>query len=194
AGGSMPGMNMGNNEAKENNNQVKGQVSTEKFLEGEAYDFREETPDDFRKQLDAVIHAYLSLKDGLVEADEKTTFVYSTQLYEALLDIDGSVLKGKAKAFWEEKKNFLMKHAKLCKEASTIAGKRENFIYLSQPLIKVVEVYGPGDETLYIDFCPMANNNKGAFWLSASKNIQNPFMNEGMRSCGEVKQEIVPNK
>jgi len=194
AGGSMPGMDMGNNAAKENNSQVKGQVSTEKFLEGQAYDFRVETPDSFRKQLDAVIHAYLSLKDGLVEADEKATFKYSTQLYEALQDIDGSVLKGKAKAFWEEKKNFLMKHAKLCKEASTIAGKRENFIYLSQPLINVVEVYGPGDETLYIDFCPMANNNKGAFWLSASKNIQNPFMNEGMRSCGEVKQEIVPNK
>tara|TARA_R110002049_G_scaffold88768_3_gene223801 strand:+ start:8215 stop:10050 length:1836 start_codon:yes stop_codon:yes gene_type:complete len=189
AGGSMPGMDMGNDAQV-----VKGQVSTEKFLEGRAYDFRKETPEAFRKQLDAVINAYLSLKDGLVEADEKATFKYSTVLYEALQDIDGSVLKGEAKAFWEEKKSFLMQHAKLCKEASTIAGKRENFIYLSQPLIKVVEAYGPGEAKLYVDFCPMANNNKGAFWLSASKTIENPFMDEGMRSCGEVKQEISSNK
>lgn len=189
AGGSMQGMDMGDDGQLE-----KGQVSTEKFLEGKAYDFRKETPDAFRKQLDAVINAYLSLKDGLVEADEKATFKYSTQLYEALQDIDGSVLKGEAKAFWEEKKSFLMQHAKLCKEASTIAGKRENFIYLSQPLIKVVEAYGPGEAKLYVDFCPMANNNKGAFWLSASKTIENPFMDEGMRSCGEVKQEISSNK
>lgn len=198
AGGAMPGMpgmNMGNEGQMDNKEMIKkGQVSTEKFLEGKAYDFRKETPEPFRQQLDAVIHAYLSLKDGLVQADEKATSKYSSELLEALQNVDGKVLKGDAKVFWEEKKSFLMQHAKLCKEASTIAGKRENFIYLSQPLIKVVEAYGPGDEKLYVDFCPMANNNKGAFWLSANPEIQNPFMAADMRSCGEVKQEIASNK
>lgn len=86
-----------------------------------------------------------------------------------------------------------MQHAKLCQEAPSIDGKRENFIYLSQPLIKIVESFGPGDETLYVDYCPMANNNKGAFWLSQSEEIRNPFMKEAMRSCGEVKQVIDSN-
>ncbi|SDR67919.1 membrane fusion protein, Cu(I)/Ag(I) efflux system [Gillisia sp. Hel1_33_143] len=192
----MPGMNMGGaSNTKTDDEQIKqGQVSTKKFLEGKVYDFRKDTPKAFRQQLDAVIHAYLSLKDGLVQADEKATSKYSSELLKALQNVDGNVLKGDAKAFWEEKKSFLMQHAKLCKEASTIAGKRENFIYLSQPLIKVVEAYGPGDEKLYVDFCPMANNNKGAFWLSADQEIQNPFMAADMRSCGEVKQEITSNK
>lgn len=192
----MPGMNKGSASStkKDDTKIIKGQISTEKFLEGKAYDFRKGTPKAFRQQLDVVIHAYLSLKVGLVQADEKATSKYSSELLEALQNVDGKVLKGDAKAFWEEKKSFLMQHARLCKEASTIAGKRENFIYLSQPLIKVVEAYGPGDEKLYVDFCPMANNNKGAFWLSASKVIENPFLEESMRDCGEVKQEITSNK
>ncbi|SFC38315.1 membrane fusion protein, Cu(I)/Ag(I) efflux system [Flagellimonas taeanensis] len=193
----MPGMNMGGETKGQMDGKEmiqKGQVGTEKFLEGKAYDFRNETPKAFRQQLNAVIHAYLSLKDGLVQADEKSTSRYSSELVGALQNVDDNVLKGDAKAFWEEKKSFLMQHAKLCKEASTIAGKRENFIYLSQPLIKVVEAYGPGDEKLYVDFCPMANDNKGAFWLSANQEIQNPFMPADMRSCGEVKQEIASNK
>lgn len=193
----MPGMNMGSAPKGQMDNKEmikKGQVSTEAFLNGKAYDFRKETPKAFRKQLDAVIHAYLSLKDGLVQADEKATSKSSSELLEALQNVEDKVLKGDAKTFWDEKKSFLMQHAKLCKEASTIAGKRENFIYLSQPLIKVVEAYGPGEEKLYVDFCPMANNNKGAFWLSANPKIQNPFMVADMRSCGEVKQEIASNK
>ena len=181
----MPGMKMGDGSA------MKGaQKSTEKFIEGKAYDFRDHVPAVFRKQLDAVIEAYINLKDGMVQADEKATAKYSSSLLDVIQQVDGSLLKGDAKAFWEEKKSFLMQHARLCKEASTIAGKRENFIYLSQPLIKLVEAFGPGDEKLYVDYCPMANNNKGAFWLSETKEIRNPFMAESMRSCGEVKQEI----
>lgn len=195
-GGSMPGMNMGGNAKGQLDDKEmikKGQVSTEKFLEGKAYDFRNETPKAFRQQLDDVIEAYLALKEGLVLADANATKKYSSELMESLNKLDGNLLKGDAKTFWDEKKDFLMQHAKLCQEAPSIDGKRENFIYLSQPLIKIVESFGPGDETLYVDYCPMANNNKGAFWLSQSEEIRNPFMKEAMRSCGEVKQVIDSN-
>ena len=171
-----------------------GQIKTEKFIEGKAYDFRDQTPAAFRKQLDVVIDAYLNLKDGMVAGDEKLTSRYSTALLNALEKIDGNLQKGEAKAFWEEKKSFLLQHAKLCKEAPDMEGKRKNFIFLSEPLIKLVTAFGPGDEMLYVDYCPMANDNQGAYWLSQTKVIQNPFMPEIMLSCGEVKKEIPPNK
>jgi Cu(I)/Ag(I) efflux system membrane fusion protein len=191
----MPGMNMGSASStkKDNTKIIKGQINTEKFLEGKAYDFRKETPKAFRQQLDNVIDAYLSLKEALVVANEEATKKYSSQLMASLQKLDGNLLKGDAKAFWEEKKDFLMEHAKLCQEASSIAGKRENFIYLSQPLIKIVEVFGPGDETLYVDYCPMANDNKGAYWISEVEEIRNPFMPEDMLTCGEVKKKISAN-
>lgn len=186
----MPGMKM----APESN--IKDtQIKTERFVEGTAHDFRKQTPDAFRKQLDEVIDAYLNLKEGLVAADKNITAKYSSALLAALQKVNGDLLKdGEAKAFWDEKKSFLMEHAQLCKEAPTIDGKRENFIYLSEPLIKTVEAFGPGNEKLYVDYCPMANNNKGAYWLSETKEIRNPFMEgKDMLTCGEVKKEIPAN-
>ncbi|MCJ8167125.1 efflux RND transporter periplasmic adaptor subunit [Pontibacter sp. E15-1] len=188
AGGAMagmPGMDMPGTEAN------LSQTSTSKFVEGDAVDLRNQVPAAFKKQLNEVVDAYLMLKEALVEADEKETAKYSTALLAALNKVDDKLLKGDAKAFWEEKKSFLFQHTKLCKEANTIEGKRENFIFLSQPLIKIVEAFG-ARQTLYVDFCPMAKGGEGAYWLSEAKEIQNPFMAAKMRTCGEVKDVIKP--
>ncbi|WP_377528283.1 efflux RND transporter periplasmic adaptor subunit, partial [Pontibacter rugosus] len=186
AGGAMAGMagmDMPGTEAN------LSQTPTSKFVEGDVADFRGQVPAAFMKQLNDVVDAYLALKEALVEADEKETAKYSTALLAALHKVNDKLLKGDTKDFWEEKKSFLFQHAKLCKEADTIEGKRENFIFLSQPLIKIVEAFGARQQ-LYVDFCPMAKGGEGAYWLSETKEIRNPFMAANMRTCGEVKDVI----
>jgi Cu(I)/Ag(I) efflux system membrane fusion protein len=188
AGGAMagmPGMDMPGSD------KAPSQIKTSKFVEGDVLDLRDQVPAAFRKQLNGVVDAYLLLKEALVKADEKETAKYSSALLDALNKIDDKLLKGDAKAFWEEKKSFLFQHTKLSKEADTIEGKRENFIFLSQPLIKIVEAFG-ARQTLYVDYCPMANNQKGAYWLSEVEEIRNPFMAANMRTCGEVRDVIKP--
>jgi len=44
--------------------------------------------------------------------------------------------------------------------------------------------------TIYKQFCPMAFNNKGAYWLSNSKDIYNPYFGDAMLRCGRVDSEI----
>jgi hypothetical protein len=36
----------------------------------------------------------------------------------------------------------------------------------------------------------MANNNKGALWLSEVKEIKNPYFGSKMLTCGSVKKQI----
>jgi hypothetical protein len=36
----------------------------------------------------------------------------------------------------------------------------------------------------------MANNGKGAFWLSETKDIKNPYMGKAMLTSGSIKEEI----
>jgi hypothetical protein len=36
----------------------------------------------------------------------------------------------------------------------------------------------------------MANNDKGAYWLSQIKEIQNPYMGQKMPNCGEIKKVL----
>ena len=40
--------------------------------------------------------------------------------------------------------------------------------------------------TIYIQHCPMADNNKGADWLSLNKAIKNPYFGDKMLHCGSV--------
>jgi len=43
---------------------------------------------------------------------------------------------------------------------------------------------------LYRQYCPMAFQNKGAYWLSSEKKIMNPYFGDKMLHCGVVKEEF----
>ena len=44
--------------------------------------------------------------------------------------------------------------------------------------------------TIYKQYCPMAFNNKGAYWFSAVPEIRNPYFGDKMLTCGKVAKEI----
>jgi Cu(I)/Ag(I) efflux system membrane fusion protein len=166
------------------------QIAIDAFVEGDTMNFRDQAPQAFQAQLNEVVQAYLGLKEALVQADVKAAEEYSTRMTAALQNTDGSLLDGTARTFWEEKKTFLARHLRLSLEAQDIAAKRENFVFLSTPMVKVVQAFGGGGQELYIQYCPMANENRGAYWVSQEKAIRNPFMGESMLTCGEVKKKI----
>ncbi|HQE11916.1 MAG TPA: hypothetical protein PLQ78_04150 [Flavipsychrobacter sp.] len=39
---------------------------------------------------------------------------------------------------------------------------------------------------VYRQYCPMAFNDKGAYWLSNEEKIMNPYFGKKMLTCGEV--------
>ena len=54
-------------------------------------------------------------------------------------------------------------------------------------LLKGAEVKNSG---VYHEFCPMAFNEKGAFWLSNDPDIKNPYFGKKMLECGEVTDSL----
>jgi hypothetical protein len=44
--------------------------------------------------------------------------------------------------------------------------------------------------TIYKQYCPMAFSNTGAYWLSESKEIRNPYFGDKMLKCGRIVSEI----
>lgn len=42
----------------------------------------------------------------------------------------------------------------------------------------------------YEQYCPMADDNNGAYWLSESNKVLNPYFGSSMLNCGEIKNEI----
>ena len=72
---------------------------------------------------------------------------------------------------------------------SDIATQRAHFKHLSAHMISSVQLFGI-NQKVYSEFCPMADNNKGAYWISLEKEVRNPYYGEAMLTCGEVKATL----
>ncbi|HET8855446.1 MAG TPA: DUF3347 domain-containing protein, partial [Salinimicrobium sp.] len=146
-----------------------------------------EVSETFKEQLSAVVDAYLVLKKDLVEG--KDAGKSGAGLLKTVEAVDANSLNGEAGNFWAEYGTVLTEHARLTKEAKSIEEKRENFVSISSSLIKLVQAFG-SDQPLFVDHCPMANSDRGAYWLSEVEEIRNPYFGDAMLTCGEVVLEI----
>ncbi len=71
-----------------------------------------------------------------------------------------------------------------------IEEQRELFRLISNEMIQWASSTQSVSSKLYVQFCPMANNNKGAKWLSSEEQIRNPFYGDVMLKCGSIVEVI----
>lgn len=144
--------------------------------------------EDQDSQTVRIVNDYLELKDALVSDNTEEAAKAGKNLVVAF---EGFNMNG----FNEEEQEELIEIIEDAKEhaehitMSDIAHQREHFDILSIDLADMLEITG-SPKPLYQQFCPMYNNNKGAIWLSASKEIKNPYFGQKMLTCGEVQKEF----
>jgi Cu(I)/Ag(I) efflux system membrane fusion protein len=71
-----------------------------------------------------------------------------------------------------------------------IEAARQKFQAISETMVAMSQSFEPLENIIYVQFCPMADNNKGANWISKDKEIKNPYFGKSMLTCGEVSLEI----
>ena len=169
---------------------VPPQMDVRAYLKENAYDFREVVPKPFQQELDKLLAGYLKLKNALIEGKEEESLTLTREFAANLQKIEGTGLTGEAADFWQEKKSFLLQHSEEGMEAKSLKLQRENFVYLSDAMIKTVAAFGLQNRTVFVDYCPMANSDKGAYWLSEVAEIRNPYYGDAMLSCGEIVEQI----
>jgi len=144
----------------------------------------------FQKQLLQVVEAYVKLKDALVQTDAESTMKYAQVFENELAKVDLKLLKNNtAHKHWIDVYKGLKKTADTMLKSKKIEAQRVQFIRLSSDVIKAVQIFGINKE-VYNQFCPMANNDKGANWLSFQENIKNPYFGDAMLTCGNVEETI----
>ena len=74
---------------------------------------------------------------------------------------------------------------------SDLAAQREAFYSLTQAYLVSLESK-PGEDTLYLQFCPMAFDFEGATWISREKVVMNPYFGDEMLNCGVVRKPLLP--
>jgi len=144
----------------------------------------------FREQLKGVFEKYTNLKDALVNDDPTKAKEAATTVVSSLGKIDMKLLSDKnAHNHWMKLENEIKASANSIASETEIKEQRNHFKHLSSHLISAVEIFGI-NQKVYSQFCPMADNNKGAFWISLDKDIRNPYYGEQMITCGSTIDSI----
>ena len=144
----------------------------------------------FQNQLKIVFNTYISLKNALVKDDSKIVEEKAKEMLVNLNQIDMKLLTDKnAHNHWMQIEKELKSYANSISGTTNIKKQRNHFKQLSSHLTSSIQLFGI-NEKVYNQFCPMADNNKGAYWLSKEEQVLNPYFGDAMLKCGEVKQVI----
>ncbi len=140
--------------------------------------------------VDDVVTSYIQLKNALANDNGNEAASAGKQISQAMAQLDGASFSEDQKKMYNDVKDDMKEHAKhISDNGNKIEHQREHFDMLSKSMYDLVKVSKPS-QTLYLDHCPMYNDNKGANWLSEVKEIRNPYLGKKMPDCGEVKEEI----
>lgn len=145
---------------------------------------------DFQKQLSNVFVAYVTLKDAFVSSDAANVKTEAAKTQTLLASVDMKLLEGPAHQDWMNYLGGLESSLKEIQSTDDLEAQRKAFSTLSDNLYKSVKAFGLGGATAYYEFCPMAFNNEGGFWLSNEEKIRNPYFGDKMLTCGVVKEKL----
>ena len=145
---------------------------------------------DFQNQLKIVFNDYIKLKDALVKDDSNNVMTESKRLLTNLSKVDMKLLIDKeAHNHWMSLEKEIKASAISISNTSGIKEQRNHFKHLSSHLANAIQLFGVNEKVFY-QFCPMADDNNGAYWLSKDQKVINPYFGDAMLTCGEVKQVI----
>jgi hypothetical protein len=137
-----------------------------------------------------ILNAYLQIKNYLTEDNSAGAATAGKKLVAAVKNFDKSGLTEAQKKTYEDVESDAIENADhIGANGGKIAHQREHFELLSKDIYDLVKAIGAG-QVLYRDFDSMYNKGKGAYWLSETKEIKNPYMGKAMLTSGSVKEEI----
>lgn len=148
------------------------------------------TPMKFKDQLNQVAKTYLLVKKALVNDNAKEASKYAKILIQNIDAVDMNLVKGSAHIYWMKKNNEMKTSAKSLTNNTNIEKQRISFKKISNSIIDVLKAFGVENKSLYVQFCPMADNKKGGYWLSEQSTVKNPYMGSSMLTCGSTEYKL----
>lgn len=134
---------------------------------------------------------YMEVKDALTEDDEAAAREHFGKLADEARNSEEMNNHEEHSEKHAEHHGKMLEALQNAEESENIEDFREAFKGISKHLAKAVENQDyEGDEEVHLQYCPMADDSDGAYWLSWNEEIVNPYMGEEMPNCGSNKESI----
>ena len=146
--------------------------------------------EEVKSQIGETYKSYISLKNALVEAKSEDAQQAAQSLKANADKVTSASIEGEAKNFISEQVAMVSQHAEQIAGSTDIDAQRAQLAMLSSSLFSLIKATGANSQTAYYQFCPMANNEKGAYWISENQEIRNPYFGDEMLKCGENKETL----
>ncbi len=127
------------------------------------------------KKVQEIYEAYLNVKAGLVNSNNDAVRSGSKKL-EGILDDS-------------EDDKQLKATSKLISLTKDIKKQRDFFVTMTNEVLKRASKSKITSGKVFKQYCPMAFDGTGGYWLSDSEEIRNPYFGKEMLICGSVKEE-----
>jgi copper chaperone CopZ len=140
-------------------------------------------------QLKAVFDNYFALKDALVKSDGNMASDKAKELLNALNVVQMNKLSNEQHTVWMKVMKDLKFDTEHIEETKDVGHQRDHFNTLSDNMYQLLKVSKQETPTYY-QHCPMANDGKGANWLSKENTVKNPYYGSQMLTCGKTVETI----
>lgn len=140
-------------------------------------------------ELKPIFDLYFEIKDALVNTDVKAATLQAEKLLASLSAVKMESLSSDVHTLWMKHLPSLQSDADKIFRSKDISKQRNYFMALSTNMYELIKVSKP-DEPVFYQFCPMANDGKGANWLSLENAIKNPYYGAQMMTCGRTVETI----
>ncbi|MGI0105316.1 DUF3347 domain-containing protein [Salinimicrobium sp. WS361] len=127
------------------------------------------------EQVGTAYQHYMHVKTALVNTNAEEAMSGGKMLVEALANVENNAQALEA--------------AQTIANSTEINAQRTAFEDLSMVMEGMLKGAVKSGE-VYKQYCPMAFDGKGAFWLSSSEEIRNPYYGDKMLKCGRVEETI----
>ncbi|MEB2786308.1 efflux RND transporter periplasmic adaptor subunit [Algoriphagus persicinus] len=129
---------------------------------------------------------YLAMKNALTNDNLDQAKEAGSKFLKLANGINMSLFTGDSHNVWMSLSSDLKNTLQHVEHFKTLEEIRKPFQQVSKSMIEIETSFNPNDKPLYVLHCPMANENKGADWLSFTKEVINPYYGQAMLTCGEV--------
>jgi len=139
---------------------------------------RAETSDTIFKseQVPALVQPYIALQEALAADDLEASKTAVGQLRAAIP---------------EERLKAVVSTLTTIRNAEDLSTARQPFKIVSDALIELIRQHTAEiDSDLYLAYCPMAFDNRGAFWIQDDQTLNNPYYGSMMLRCGVIRESL----
>lgn len=147
------------------------------------------TPEE-RGSFSELFPHYQHLSVALSSDDDKEAAAAAKGMLEALSKIKLDGFSAEDKATYGHFAASVKENAgHIADKVGNISHQREHLVVLSKDFYELAKTFGT-EKQIYKVFCPMYDNDKGAYWLSDVNEVRNPYFGSEMLRCGLVQEEL----